>query len=111
MSKLTDNIKNFRLLRGYTQAALGVYLGKAPNTVANWEKGISCPDVDTLEEMCNLLHVTPNQIFGWDKSEELDNFLMEQRENINKMEKLIQQRSELDNMIKEYSDKIGRRLV
>ena len=111
MSKLTENIRNFRLLRGYTQASLGILLNKAPNTVANWEKGVSSPDVDTLEEMCNILMVTPNEMLGWSESKELNTFLKEQKDNISKMDELIQQRSELDARIKEYSEKIGRRLT
>ena len=102
-----NNIKNFRLLRGMSQRKLAEALNRSSNTIANWEKGINQPDVDTLEDICNVLNITPNQIYGWDKSPELDSFLAEQRETIETLEVLMQNKSDLDARIKMYADKLS----
>lgn len=106
MSKLSENIRNFRLLRGYTQREFGELLHKAPNTIANWEKNVSSPDVDILEDMCDILKITPNQLYGWDECAELDSFIKDQQLNIEKMNELVEERSKLDARIKAYADKI-----
>ena len=46
MSKLSENIKNLRVLRGLSQKQLADMLERSPNTISNWEKGSVSPDVD-----------------------------------------------------------------
>ncbi len=102
-----NNIKNFRLLRGMSQRKLAEALNRSSNTIANWEKGINQPDVDTLEDICDVLNITPNQIYGWDQSPELDSFLAEQKETIETLEILMQNKSDLDARIRIYADKLS----
>lgn len=109
MSNLSDNIKNFRLLRGMSQADLAKVVHRSPNVISNWEKGINSPDVEIVEQLCRLFKVTPNMIYGWDESEELKAFLDEKARMIREMDDMIKQKEELENRIKSYSEKISRR--
>lgn len=106
MSMVAKNIKDFRLLRGLSQKRLADLLNKSVGTVANWEKGVNYPTVDVLEDLCKLLDVTPNQMYGWDPSPDLEAFLQEQAENLFQIEQLTKQRDELDERIKLYGSKI-----
>ena len=108
MSNLPQNIKNFRLLRGYTQQEFANEIHKAQTTIANWEKGVSSPDVDIVIDICHVLDITPNQLYGWDKSEELETFLSEQQHNLKQIQQLLKQRDDLDLQISEYQSKLRR---
>lgn len=109
MSNLSENIKNFRLLRGFSQADLARIVHRSPNVISNWERGINSPDVEIVEQMCKLFKVTPNMMYGWDESQELKEFLDEKAQMIREMDDMIKQKEELENRIKHYSEKISRR--
>lgn len=106
MSVLSNNIKYMRLMRGLSQKKFAEKLHKSANAVSNWEKGTTSPDVELIETICRVLEVTPNQIYGWDKCQELDDFMASQKEIINKMDDLTKQRQELDEQIKIYAQQI-----
>ena len=109
MSNLSENIKNFRLLRGLSQADLARIVHRSPNVISNWERGINSPDVEIVEQMCKLFKVTPNMMYGWDESQELKEFLDEKAQMIREMDDMIKQKEELENRIKHYSERISRR--
>lgn len=102
MSNLSENIKNFRLLRGLSQADLALIVHCSPNVISNWERGINSPDVEIVEQMCKLFKVTPNMMYGWDESQELKEFLDEKAQMIREMDDMIKQKEELENRIKHY---------
>jgi transcriptional regulator with XRE-family HTH domain len=52
------NIKNLRKERGLTQKQLADMLGIAPNTVAQYELGISQPKLEQLQKIAEALHVS-----------------------------------------------------
>ncbi len=54
---IAENIKRLRVAKGLTQAELGAHLFVAPQTVSKWERGLSCPDVVQLGEICDALDV------------------------------------------------------
>jgi len=62
------NIKHFRKERGLTQKQLAAMLGVAPNTVAQYELGISQPKLEQLQKIGEVLHVSVVSFFpdGWD---------------------------------------------
>ena len=66
MSGLKENIRRFRIEKGFKQTELGDLLGKAPSVIANWEAGTNRPDVVSIENLCNIFGVDANTIFGWD---------------------------------------------
>ena len=109
MSKLPENIKNFRLLRGLSQKQLADQLHRSPNVISNWEQGINSPDVDLLEVMCDIFDVTPNQLYGWDPCPELDDFLKQHSDISKERDELIRQKKELEQKIKQFSQQLSRR--
>ena len=111
MSVLSENIKSMRMMRGLSQKQLGDLLHKSANAVSNWEKGSTSPDVETLESLCKALRVSPNQIYGWDVCQELEDFLASQHSKIQEMDELIKQRTELDIQIKTYAQQLRLRYL
>lgn len=74
MTNIGENIKKFRVFRKMTQVELGEAVGRSKNVVSNWERGDNAPDLDTLEKICKILKVTPNQMFGWEPNEEYERY-------------------------------------
>lgn len=103
MSTLSNNIRYMRMMRGLSQKQFAALLNKSPNAVSNWEKGATNPDVELLEEICKILKVTPNQIYGWDECQELKNYLATQETLLNHYDDLVRQREALDSKIREYA--------
>jgi repressor LexA len=77
MNELAANIKNYRLFRNLSQRKLAEKLDKSINTVANWERGLSSPDVNTLVAICQALEVTPNELLGYDINKEYEAYLVD----------------------------------
>lgn len=65
MNTLGENIKKYRKENELTQEDVATYVGKTKNVVSHWEKGVNRPDADTIFLLCQLLKITPNQLFGW----------------------------------------------
>lgn len=109
MGKLSDNIKNLRILKGLSQKELATMIERSPNTISNWEKGSVTPDADVLENLCGIFNVNPNQLFGWEPCKELDDFLDEKKIILQKMESLQQKKSEIDSQLRAYAEQLNRR--
>ncbi len=111
MSVLSENIRIMRMMRGLSQKQLGDLLHKSANAVSNWEKGTTSPDVDTLESLCKTLKVNPNQIYGWDSCQELDDFIASQHNMLKDIDELKRQRDELDLQIRTYAQQLRTRHI
>jgi len=61
---LSDNIKNLRKKKGYTQETLAQALNIVRQTVSKWEKGYSVPDADMLEKLSEVLEVPVSELLG-----------------------------------------------
>lgn len=61
---LSDNIKNLRKQKGYTQETLAQALNIVRQTVSKWEKGYSVPDADMLEKLSEVLEVSVSDLLG-----------------------------------------------
>lgn len=96
---LNANIKNFRKFKGMTQEELAAKINKSKNVISNWERGDNSPDVDCIEMICNVLGVTPNQLFGWDKYPEYERYVGVMREKNKMLTKLEEKRDFLQNQI------------
>ena len=59
------NLKEMRQRAGKTQAELAAVIGVTVNSVGNWERGVTCPDVEQIWRCAEALGCTPNDIFGW----------------------------------------------
>lgn len=97
MSTISENIRLYRQMRHLTQADLAFELDKSISSIANWERGHKSPDADTFEKLCQILKVTPNQMYGWDDDEALEQYKIQLKKSQEEQQK-----------IKEALDVIGR---
>ena len=67
MTKLGDNIRKLRIENKLTQEQLAKKIGKTKNVISNWERGDNRPDADTIELICGILGVSPNELLSWEK--------------------------------------------
>ena len=63
MDTLAQKIKAARKAKNLTQLDLSKILGVTNTTVSNWEQGINKPDIDTIEQLCGILEVSPRYFF------------------------------------------------
>lgn len=109
MSQLTENIKNLRLLHGYTQRQIAKLIDRSPSTISNWEKGVISPDADSIDKLCQLFKCNPSQLFGYEKNTELEQYLTNREDAIKELEEMQKQRSELDIKIRAYQRLVSKK--
>ncbi len=81
-------LKNVREMRGYSQQYLASKLNKTQNAIYNWEMGRTSPPAEDVLPICNVLNITPNELFGYEPCRELANYL-KARDAINDIDKKI----------------------
>lgn len=64
MSKCAQNIKKFRLLKGYTQDQLAKKLFVTKQAVSKWETGRGYPDVQMLSVLAKALDISIDDLMG-----------------------------------------------
>ena len=62
-------IKRLREERALTQSQLAGMIGATNTTVSNWEKGLSRPDADMIQKLCEALGLQPNYFYGTPETE------------------------------------------
>lgn len=96
MSALNENIRKFRELRKLTQKQFAERLNKSRNVISNWERGENSPDPDTVEQICKILEVTSNQIFGWEPCPDYERYLEKMNAIKSKIDALSRKKSEIE---------------
>lgn len=66
---LSENIKKLRREKNLTQEALAEFLGVTFQSVSNWERGESYPDITILPEIAGFFKVSVDEILGINKAE------------------------------------------
>lgn len=61
---ISKNIAKYREAAGISQKQLAGKLGVVPSRISNWETGANCPTIDILFEVCEVLDVSINDIYG-----------------------------------------------
>lgn len=61
---ISKNIAKYREAAGISQKDLAGKLGVVPSRISNWETGANCPTIDILFEVCEILNVSINDIYG-----------------------------------------------
>ena len=61
---ISKNIVKYRELAGLSQKELAKILDVTPSRISNWEQGANCPTIDILFEVCKILNVSINDIYG-----------------------------------------------
>ena len=108
MSKrLNMNIRNFRIFKGLTQEDLANRIGKSKNVISNWERGDNSPDIECIEKICNIMGVTPNQLFGWEPYKEYEDYKQMMDEKKMELEILQHKKNQLQSEIDSLKDAIN----
>ena len=70
MAEMTfgERLCHLRESKGWLQRDLASLMNVKSNTISNWEKGISRPNLEQLAQLCQLLNVTADSILGLDKT-------------------------------------------
>ena len=102
-------IRMLRLMRGYTQQDIADKLGKTTNAISNWELGNTSPSVDDMVALCEFLKVTPNQLCGWDKCDELTEYIQNSKEAEKRINELRQRKEEIEKEIRTMTDILNRK--
>ena len=64
-------IRRHRMALRLEQEQVGARLGLTGNTVSNWERGISRPDLNLVPALCSYLHIPLEEFFGLPGRKEL----------------------------------------
>ena len=64
---LGANIRIYRKNKGFTQEELANMLGVTPQAVSRWESEAGLPDIGMIIPMAQILGVTTDALFGYDK--------------------------------------------
>ena len=67
---LGQNLKDIRIKNKYNQEDIAEQLGVTKQTISNWEKGKSTPDINHLIKLANIYQVTLDSLIGIDKRTE-----------------------------------------
>ncbi len=67
---LSENIKRLRRERNLTQETLAEFLGVTFQTVSNWERGESYPDITMLPEIAGFFRVSVDELLGVNRAED-----------------------------------------
>lgn len=102
MSNVNENIRNFRKFRGLSQEAVAKRVNRSTNVISNWENGVHSPDLDACEELCRILKVTPNELFGWEECKEYEAWKKEAQAIENELQKMVEEKKIMEDRIAEY---------
>ena len=63
-----EKIRSARKAAGLTQRQLAEKIGVSNTSISNWEKGLSRPDADMIQKLCDVLCLQPNYFYGTDEN-------------------------------------------
>lgn len=66
--KVARKIKEARIARNMTQMNLADAMEVSYQAVSNWERGNSCPDIGKLEQLCQILEISVEELLGTDSA-------------------------------------------
>lgn len=73
--------------KGFTQEQLAIKLNISKNAVSKWERGLNLPDVSIMQDLCEILDISLNELFSGENikdeqyKEVADNNLLNALEN------------------------------
>lgn len=80
-------IAQCRKEKGLTQFQLGEKLGVTDRAVSKWERGLSLPDASIMQDLCDTLDITINELFTGERLEHMDDYNKKMEENLLEMKK------------------------
>ena len=90
-NKVANNIKAARAKMNMTQMNLADEMGVSYQAVSNWERGNSMPDISRLQELCNILNISFEELVG-EKSQQteiVERFMKDEETEVN-LEEIVQ---------------------
>lgn len=66
MENYGKRITDLRKKHNLTQSELGALLNVTPQAISKWENGLSEPDLGTLKKLCEIFHVTTDEMLSVD---------------------------------------------
>lgn len=103
----SENMKNLRLMHGFSLKEIADKIGCAPNTISNWERGVGSPKMHFVQSLCELYNVTPNQFLGFEPCTELNEFIESKKDILSEIDKLQKQKSEIETSLRKYYEMLG----
>lgn len=82
--KVARKIKEARIARNMTQMNLADAMEVSYQAVSNWERGNSCPDIGKLEQLCQILDISVEELLGTDSASRTLSRIMEKEESTEK---------------------------
>ena len=64
MTTFSKNLKQAIKEKGLKQKDLGDMLGLTQQNISSYANGKTSPDIPTLRKLCEILEITPNELFG-----------------------------------------------
>lgn len=71
LPSICERIRFYREKSGIEQKELAKQLGITGNSISNWETGRSRPDINLIPDICRVLGVSLNELFGLPQPQEL----------------------------------------
>ncbi len=96
---LGENIKKLRRERDLTQETLAEFLGVTFQSVSNWERGESYPDITILPEIAGFFKVSVDELLGVNRAENEAEIIKELEAYDNLTDKIL--KTETINRLKE----------
>jgi len=72
VEKIGNFIKEKRKEKNLTQKDLADKLNITDRAISKWERGICCPDISLLKELCKILDITVNELLSGETIKELE---------------------------------------
>lgn len=82
---ISENIRKYRKLKGFTQEELACELGVTSQAVSRWEAGNGMPDISFIVPLAQNLGVTTDMLFGMSEAVYDKEKLDEIRANVDRM--------------------------
>ncbi len=82
---ISENIRKYRKLKGFTQEELACELGVTSQAVSRWEAGNGMPDISFIVPLAQNLGITTDMLFGMSDAVYDKEMLDEIRANVAKM--------------------------
>ena len=92
----SENLRNIRKEKGFSQEQLATRLNVVRQTVSKWEKGFSVPDAEQLVRLADILGVQVHELLGKE---------MEVSEEKDELEIIALELSKLNELIVTYGNK------
>lgn len=82
-------ILKLRKEKNMTQIELANKLNVTDKAVSKWERGISCPDLNTIPQLAEILEISPNELMGYREQADNGMNLLEQKEKVKNIVQLV----------------------